>query len=400
MDLDVEFERLEGLVDHVGVIAADRATTATPTARGKRGAGAFTIPYWRKRSRTFGGKSESIQTLSTNATCASPSGLYPATWSHHCAPECRTPGQRDLRLADVGWNSTFIGRPSPIDALLLASPPRKRQLNTDLSDDDGRFWSSTQIEPKGCRQLVWEKGKPPEPTGKEFPPISDDSTHIRNITEQIKNINDIKELTPEDERELVLRFYDSKSDIDCTKIVEANLMVASIHANRRAGVTYSYNNLLGASVIAMLIALRKGKFDPGQGTRVSTFFEYVVDSGIKDVLKKEDTYSRRHTLSDFRDNEDDDGTDGEPIKRTDAVRLAVENKTAEEWTGQDNMVDQLEETAYYVDGLRDAVDRWIINCSYDPNRSSREIGDELWISDDTVQRRQTKALAEIRMKLP
>ena len=107
--------------------------------------------------------------------------------------------------------------------------------------------------------------------------------------QQIKNINDIKELTPEDERELVLRFYDSKSDIDCTKIVEANLMVASIHANRRAGVNYSYNNLLGASVLAMLKALRKGKFDPGQGTRVSTFFEYVVDSGIKDVLKKEDT---------------------------------------------------------------------------------------------------------------
>ena len=245
-----------------------------------------------------------------------------------------------------------------------------------------------------------EKGKPPEPTGKEFPPISDDSTHIRNITQQIKNINYIKELALEDERELVLRFYDSNSDIDCTKIVEANLMVASIHANRRAGVNYSYNNLLGASVLAMLKALRKGKFDPGQGTRVSTFFEYVVDSGIKDVLKKEDIYSRRHALSDFRDNEDDDGTDGEPIEKTDAVRLAVENKTAEEWTGQDNMVDQLEEIAYHVDGLRDAVDRWIINRRYYLNRSSREIGDELWISDDTVQRRQTKALAEIRMKLP
>ena len=153
---------------------------------------------------------------------------------------------------NIYWRPVTNRCPAP------GQSPRKRQLNTDLSDDDGRFWSSTEIEPKGCRQLVWEKGKPPEPTGKEFPPISDDSTHIRNITQQIKNINDIKELAPEDERELVLRFYDSKSDIDCTKIVEANLMVASIHANRRAGVNYSYNNLLGVSVLAMLIALRKG----------------------------------------------------------------------------------------------------------------------------------------------
>ena len=77
----------------------------------------------------------------------------------------------------------------------------------------------------------------------------------------------------------------------------------------------------------------------------------------------------------------------------------MENKTAEEWIGEDNMVDQLEEIAYHVDGLRDALDRWIINRRYYLNRSSREIGDELGISDDTVQRRLTKARAELSMKL-
>ena len=172
--LDAEFERLEGLVDHVGVIAADRQRRRRllrEEARRQR----IYDPLSAQEKPDLWRKVREYPNISTNATCASPSGLYPATWSHHCAPECRTPWQRDLRLADVGWNPTFIGGPSPIDALLLASPPRKRQLNTDLSDDDGRFWSSTEIEPKGCRQLVWEKGKPPEPTGKEFPPISDDS---------------------------------------------------------------------------------------------------------------------------------------------------------------------------------------------------------------------------------
>ena len=405
-NLDAELERLEGLVDHVGVIAADRQRQRhheREEARRRR----IYDPLSAQEKPDLWRKVREYPNISTNATHASPSGLYPATWSHHCAPECRTPWQRDLRLADVGWNPTFIGGPSlprapAIDALLLPalSLPRKRQLNTDLSDEkraDGKsmFWSSTMIEPKGCRQLVWKTGKPPEPIGKEFPSISTGSTHIRNVMRQI---NGVKKLTPAEERELVLRFYDSNSDIDCATMVNYNLRIASIHANRRAGFNESYNNLLGASVLAMLKALRKGKFDPGQGTRLSTFFERVVDSRIKDVLKKENLYYRRHAFSDFRDNEDD-GTDGEPIEKTDAVRLAVENKTAEEWIGEDNMVDQLEEIVYYVDGLMDGVNRWIIKCRYYLNRSSRELGGELWVSEDTVQRRQTRALAELRMKL-
>jgi RNA polymerase sigma factor (sigma-70 family) len=433
-NLDAEFERLEGLVDHVGVIAADRQRQRRLLREQERRN--LVLVHGSSPSRLF---KASFLVPDRRAAEDDRSTAYPYGSYHAVVSSTRLDGgwfvagwwewtaegagrfvknDNSTRLdapVEAPRSSTSVriweaqpSNPSRKRGRVIALPSdqaardqglvaegRERRPCNDLSDAS-MFWSSTRIEPKGCRQLVWKTGKPPEPIGKEFPPISTGSTHIRNVMRQI---NGVKKQTPEEERELVLRFYDSQSDIDCTKIVEANLRIASIHANRRAGFKDSYNNLLGASVLAMLKALRTGKFDPGQGTRLSTFFEHVVDSRIKDVLKKEGTYYHRHAFSDFRDNEDDHETDGGPIEKTDAVRLAVENKTAEEWIGEDNMVDQLEETAYHVDGLRDALDRWIINGRYYLNRSSRELGVELGISEDTVQRRQTRALAVLRMKL-
>jgi len=141
------------------------------------------------------------------------------------------------------------------------------------------------------------------------------------------------------------------------------------------------------------------KFNLSQGTRLSTFFEQVVDNEIKDSSKKENIYSRRHVLSDFRDNDDDHETDGEPIEKANAVRLAAESKMTEEWVGDGNVVDQLEEIAYQVAGTEDARDRWIVKGRYYLNMSNKEIGTELGLSDDTVQRRKTNVLAELMINI-
>ena len=122
---DAEFERLEGLVEHVGVIAADRQRRRR-LLREEAAPAHLRSPIGAREAGPLE-ESQRVSKPLTNATCASPSGLYPATWSHHCAPECRTPWQRDLRLADVRWNPTFIGGPSPIDARSSIPPEATTQ---------------------------------------------------------------------------------------------------------------------------------------------------------------------------------------------------------------------------------------------------------------------------------
>ena len=298
----------------------------------------------------------------------------------------------------------------------LMAEAREERPYTDLSDstdqfDESPFWSSEKLEPKGCRQLVWfktpKKGPPPSPTGKEFKPISSGAEHIRKVIDKINSdkrtslvcgVQFIPKLTRQEERDLVRSYIDTGDIVLRRNLVDANLRVASIHAKKRAGFKDSYNDLLGPGVKAMLEALEDRKFDPSRGTRLSTFFEYVVNGDVIDHLIKENLYSSRHALCSFLDDHDDTPMDGEPVEKAAAVQLAVEAKIAEEWVGEDNMVDQLEEIEYCVAGIEDAIDRWIINGRFYRNRTAKEIGSELGLSDGTVTRRETKALAEMKLK--
>ena len=183
---------------------------------------------------------------------------------------------------------------------------------------------------------VWfktPKKGPPQPIGKEFKPISRGAEHIRNVIDKINSdkrtslvcgVQFIPKTDPPRRARSCALLHRHWRYRPWRKLVDANLRVASIHANKRAGLRDSYNDLLGAGVKAMLKALEDGKFDPSRGTRLSTFFEYVVNGDVIDHLIKENLYSSRHALCSFLDDHDDTPMDGEPVEKAAAVQLAVE----------------------------------------------------------------------------
>jgi DNA-directed RNA polymerase specialized sigma subunit len=148
----------------------------------------------------------------------------------------------------------------------------------------------------------------------------------------------------------------------------------------------------------MLQALMLMKFNPDQGMRVSTFFEQVVDNGIKDFLKKENLNNNRHLLADFRDN--DDHRTGEPIERADAVRLATESTMAQELVGEDNIVDQLEEAHRLSDDCLSDANRALLKARLEgDDKTDEELGSEFDLSGNAYQKRNSRSLSKLRSAL-
>jgi DNA-directed RNA polymerase specialized sigma24 family protein len=284
----------------------------------------------------------------------------------------------------------------------LVAETRQPRVYTDLSDEvnprtrKSRFWSSTKLEPKGSN----------------LPLIKTGTAHVRAVIDTINKLRERKKLNREEEAGLVHDYYYHTENLDSrTSLIEDNLTVASVHAKKRAARVgrkinkkeieerVTYHDLLGDGVKVMLEALEDMKFDPIQGTRLSTFFEQVVGNGIKDSLKKENLYARRHEPCDFRDNEDD-YQPGEPIEKTHAVRGVVDGQTATEFAGEENMAAALKDVRQLLETGLSAANRALLMTGFeDDDKTYEEIGAKFGRSGNAVQKRISWSLDKLKHKM-
>ncbi|MEX2219608.1 MAG: sigma-70 family RNA polymerase sigma factor [Phycisphaerales bacterium] len=104
------------------------------------------------------------------------------------------------------------------------------------------------------------------------------------LAQYLREIREIPLLTPEEERELVVRLARDGCEAARERLVCGNLRLAVYLANRYAGLGVPLQDLVEAANVGLLLAVER--FDGGKGVRFATYAQWWIRRSIFTALSE------------------------------------------------------------------------------------------------------------------